>query len=148
MKSWKVWLLVAVIFLSGAASGAFLMRAYMSRHLPEMLARPMGHFEDRILSHLDSEVGLSDSQRAELRPIIKESIERVGAVQQTVRAEMEANLRQMDDAIAARLDSEQKIKFAVLRERVEKFRRSMPPGLPPPPPGTMPFGPPPGPPPQ
>ncbi len=91
---------------------------------------------------------MSDSQRAELRPIIKESIERLRAVQQTVRAEMEASLTQMDDAIAARLDQNQKAKFAVLRKRVEKFRRSMPPGLPPPPPGAMPFGPPPAPPPQ
>lgn len=148
MKSWKAWLLVAVIFISGAAAGAFGMRAYMFRQLPEMLARPMERMEDRILAHINEEVGLSAAQRAELRPLIKAALDRAGAVHQSVRPELEATFSQLDDAIAARLDPGQQAKFAELRARMEKFRRSMPPGpLPGPPPGGMPFGPPPGPPP-
>ncbi|MDQ7833801.1 MAG: hypothetical protein RDU24_00300 [Humidesulfovibrio sp.] len=151
MTSWKAWALVAVIFLTGVCAGAFGMRAYILRHLPEMLARPAERFEDRILSHIDAEVGLTDAQRAELRPLIKAGLERGGALQESVRPAMDANFKQLDDAIAEKLDAAQKVKFAELRARMEKFRRSMPPGPPHgpppgPPPGGM-TGPPPGPPP-
>ncbi|OGR34841.1 MAG: hypothetical protein A2051_09775 [Desulfovibrionales bacterium GWA2_65_9] len=148
MKSWKAWLLVAVIFVSGVVAGAFGMRAYMVRHLPEMLARPMGRMEDGILAHIDAEVGLSEAQRAELRPLIKAALERADTVHQSVRAELEANFSQMDDAIAARLDQGQQARFAELRARMKAFRNAMPPGPPPgPPPGLPPGGMPPGPPP-
>lgn len=150
MKSWKAWLLVALIFITGALAGGFGMRAYMSRHLPEMLARPAEPMEERILAHIDSEVGLSAAQRAELRPLVKAALERAGAVHQSVRAELEANFSQLDEAIAARLDQGQQAKFAALRARMKAFRNAMPPGPPPgPPPGGLPpgppFGPPPGP---
>jgi hypothetical protein len=159
MKSWKAWLLVAVIFVSGIVAGAFGMRAYLFRQLPEMLARPMERLEDRILVHINEEVGLSEAQKAELRPLIAAAVARAGKVHQSVRAELEANFSQLDDAIAAKLNPGQQAKFAGLRERMAKFRQSMPPGPPPgPPPGGMPpgmpfgpspgFGPPPPPPPQ
>jgi len=146
MKSWKAWLLVAVIFTTGVSAGAFGMRAYLFRHLPEMLARPHEPMEERILAHINEEVGLSEAQRAELRPLIKAALDRAGAVHQSVRAELEANFSQLDEAIAAKLDPQQKIKFADLRARMKAFRNAMPPGgqLPGPPPGGMPFGPPPG----
>ena len=156
MKSWKAWLLVAVIFLSGAVSGAFGMRAYLLRHLPEMLARPMASLEDGILAHIDAEVGLSATQRAELRPLIAAVVAKADKAQQALHAELEPIFAQMDEDIAARLDQGQKVKFAELRARMKAFRRAGPNGPPPgprmgppmgPPPGGMPFGPPPGPPP-
>ncbi|MBA4357061.1 MAG: hypothetical protein Q7U56_08465 [Humidesulfovibrio sp.] len=134
MRSWKVWLLVALIFATGVAAGAFGMRAYMARRLPEILAHPVERMEDRILAHIDSEVGLSAAQRAELRPLIAAAVARADAAHQSVRAELESAFTQLDDAIAARLDQGQRVKFAVLRARMEKFRRSMPPGPPPGPP--------------
>lgn len=146
MKSWKAWFLVTVIFATGVAAGAFGMRAYMFRHLPELLARPQERMEDRILAHINEEVGLSDAQRAELRPIIAAAVAHAGKVHESVRAEFDATFKHMDEAIAARLDQGQKVKFEELRARMEKLRRSLPPGPPPgPPPGGMPFGPPPGP---
>jgi hypothetical protein len=144
MKSWKVWLLVLLIFATGAAAGAFGMRAYMFRHLPEMLARPAQPFEERILAHISEEVGLTDAQKAEFRPLIKAALERAGTVHKAVREELEANFTHLDDAIAARLDQDQKARFADMRKRMKALRDSMPPG---PPPGGKPFGPPPGPPP-
>lgn len=144
MKSWKAWLLVAVIFASGVAAGAFGMRAYIFRRLPEMLARPAEPFEERILAHINEEVGLTAAQKAELRPLIKASLDRASTVHKAVRAELEATFSQLDDAIAARLDQGQQAKFAALRARMKAFRNAMPPGPPPPPPGAMPPGPPPG----
>lgn len=145
MKSWKVWLLVALIFATGAAAGAFGMRAYMFRHLPEMLARPAEPFEERILAHINEEVGLTDAQKAEFRPLIKAALERAGTVHKAVREELEANFSQLDDAISARLDPNQKARFADMRARMKALRASMPPGPPlGPPPGGKPFGPPPG----
>lgn len=156
MKSWKAWLLVALIFATGAAAGAFGMRAYMFRHLPEMLARPAEPFEERILAHITEEVGLTEAQRTEFRPLIKAALERAATVHQSVRQELEANFAQLDEAIAARLEPDQKARFADMRKRMKALRDSMPPGMPPGPPpgppppgpprGGLPFGPPPGPP--
>jgi len=140
MRSWKVWSLVAVIFATGAAVGAFGMRAYLFRHLPELLARPAERLEDRILTHIDQEVGLSATQREAIRPLIKAAVAKAHAAHQAVRAELEPTFTQMDDAIAAQLEPGQQAKFAEFRARMERFRRTMPPG---PPPGGMP-GPPPG----
>ena len=152
MKSWKAWLLVAAIFLSGVVSGAFGMRAYLLRHLPEMLAHPAERLEDRILAHIDAEVGLSAAQRAELRPLIAAVVAKADKAQQALHAELEPIFAQMDADIAARLDEGQKVKFAELRARMKAFRNARPPGPPPgppfgPPPGGMPPGSPPGPPP-
>jgi len=136
MKSWKAWLLVAAIFLSGALSGAFGMRAYLFRHLPEMLAHPSERLEDRILAHIDAEVGLSATQRAELRPLIAAVMAKTSKAQQALHAELEPIFAKMDEDIAARLDQGQKVKFAELRARMKAFRNARP------------FGPPPGPPPK
>jgi hypothetical protein len=149
MRSWKVWLLVLAIFASGVAAGAFGMRAYLAHRLPELLSQPRERLEDRILANIDSEVSLSPAQRTEIRPLIEAALAKAHAAHQAVRNELEPNFSQLDEAIAARLDPGQKVKFAELRARMKAFRKALPPGSPPPgpPPDGLPFGPPPGPPP-
>lgn len=134
MQSWKAWLLVLLIFLCGAVAGAFGMRAYMVRHLPEMLVRSRESMEERIVEHITREVGLTDEQKRVVRPLVLAAVQRADKVHRGVRAEVDAIFKEMDDGIAAQLTEAQRGKFAELRARMEKLRRErpLPPGMPPP----------------
>jgi hypothetical protein len=151
MKSWKAWLLVAAIFLTGAVAGAFGMRTYMARHLPELLHNSRQRLEEVFLEHIDREVGLSEQQKQKILPILRDAVEQGEAIRESVRTKMDAVMEKTDARIADELDPQQRAKFEEFRARMEQLRRSgpkpgdpMPPG-PPPGPGGFPPGPPPGP---
>jgi len=150
MKSWKAWLLVAVIFLTGAVAGAFAMRTYMARHLPELLNHSRQRMEEFFLETIDHEVGLTEQQKQKILPILRDAVQQGEAIRESVREKMDKVVQKADDQVASELDSSQRVKFAEFRARMERLRQSgpkpgegMPPG-PPPGPGGFPPGPPPG----
>lgn len=146
MKSWKIWLLVAVIFCTGALAGAFGMRAYMARNLPQLLADTRKRLEEHLLENIDREVGLSQAQKQSVLPILKQAVQKGDALHASVREKMDAVRQEADDRIAGELDPAQRVKFAEYRERMDKLRLIGPPpgpGMPHGPPGFPP-GPPPG----
>lgn len=145
MKSWKAWALVLAIFCAGAVAGAFGMRSYMARHLPEMLQRSRQRLEEVFLENIDREVGLSAEQRAKILPILGEAVQRGDAIHNSVRAKMDAVMDECDARIAQELDEGQKAKFKTFRDRMAEMRKhGPPPGMPPGPPPGMSPGPPPG----
>lgn len=147
MKSWKAWLLIAVIFATGALAGAFGMRAYLARNLPQMLASSRQSMDERIMEHLDREVQLNAAQKAAILPIVRQAVARGEKVHEAVRGNFDGIMQEMDDRIAGELDAGQRVKFAKFRARMEQLRREGPrPGGPPPGFGPGPGGPPPGPP--
>jgi hypothetical protein len=143
MKSWKAWLLVGLIFATGAAVGAFGMRAYMVRHLPEMLAHTRKRLEEHFLDNIDREVGLSAEQRNAILPILKAAVEQGDKVHQSVRGQMDQIMGEADTRIAALLDAGQRARFQEFHERMERLRREGRPGGPPPGGPEGPGGPPP-----
>lgn len=147
MKSWKAWLLVAAIFLTGAAVGAFAMRSYMARHLPELLRHTRQRMEEFFLENIDREVGLTEQQKKDILPILREAVTKGEKVHESIRGQIDKIMQDADDHISGELNAEQRVKFAEFRARMERLRREghkpgdpMPPG---PPPGFPP-GPPPG----
>jgi len=149
MKSWKAWLLVAVIFTTGILAGAFGMRAYMFRNLPEILSHTRKRLDEHILDSIDQEMGLSEQQRQAILPILHEAVGKGEQIHQSTRAQFDAIIREADDRIAGELNAEQRVKFAEYRARMERLRKAgPPPGFPPGPPPGFPPGPPPPPPPQ
>lgn len=148
MKSWKVWLLVAVIFGTGALAGAFGMRAYMARNLPLLLADTRKRLEEHFLESIDREVSLTEAQKQVILPILKEAVQKGDKIHASVREQMDKVRQEADDRIAGELDAAQRVKFAEFRARMDKMRPlGPPPGggpMPPGPPGFPP-GPPPGP---
>jgi hypothetical protein len=143
MKSWKAWLLVAVIFVTGALAGAFAMRAYMAQNLPELLAASRQRFEVHFLEMLDRELGLTQEQKQRLMPILKEAAGKGDAIHASVRQRFGALREETDRRIVEELDAQQRVKFAEFRVRMEEMARRGPrpgDGRMPPPPG---FGPPP-----
>jgi len=144
MKSWKAWLLVAVIFCTGALAGAFAMRAYMAWNLPDLLADTRKRFEEHFLELLDHELDLTEAQEQRLLPLLKEAARKGDAIHASVRQRFDALREETDGRIVQELDARQRVKFAEFRARMEEMARRGPkPGdgrMPPPPPG---FGPPP-----
>jgi Spy/CpxP family protein refolding chaperone len=144
MKSWKAWLLVTVIFVTGALAGAFAMRAYMAQNLPELLANTRQRFEVHFLEMLDRELDLTEEQKQRLLPILKEAAGKGDAIHASVRQQFDSLREETDGRIVEELDTQQRVKFAEFRARMEEMARRGPrPGdgrMPPPPPG---FGPPP-----
>jgi len=139
MKSWKAWLLVVLIFATGAVVGAFGMRVYMARNLPELLADTRKRFEVHFLEMLDRELDLSEAQEQHLLPILKEAAGKGDAIHASVRQRFDSLREETDGRIAQELDAQQRVKFAEFRARLGKMaRRSPGPGgghMPPPPPG-------------
>jgi len=150
INSWKAWLLVAVIFLAGAAAGAFGMRLYMARHLPELLSHTRQRLEEFFLDNIDREVGLTEQQRQAILPILREAVGKGEKIRQSVHGQLDSVMQDADARIAAQLTPEQRVKFLEFRARMERLRRQgpPPPGFPPGPPPGMPPGFPPGPPPM
>ncbi|HWR02464.1 MAG TPA: hypothetical protein VN419_00485 [Humidesulfovibrio sp.] len=151
MKPWKVWLLVAVIFSTGALAGAFGMRAYMARNLPQLLADTRKRLEDHLLESIDREVGLSEAQKQSILPILKDAVRKGDTIHASVREQMDKVRLEADDRVSSELNPEQRVKFAEFRARMDKMRHLGPPpgpGMPPGPPPGFPPGPPPGPPPE
>jgi len=147
MKSWKAWLLVAVIFITGAAAGAFGMRVYMARHLPELLTNTRQRLEEFFMENIDREVGLTDQQKKNILPILREAVAKGDKVRESVRGQFEKVMQEADDKISSELDAQQRVKFAEFRARMEQLRlRGPKPGdpMPPGPPPGFPPGPPPG----
>lgn len=144
MKSWKAWLLVTVIFVTGALAGAFAMRAYMAQNLPELLANTRQRFEVHFLEMLDRELDLTEEQKQRLLPILKEAAGKGDVIHASVRQQFDSLREETDARIVEELDAHQRVKFAEFRARMEEMARLGPrPGdgrMPPPPPG---FGPPP-----
>jgi len=144
MKSWKAWLLVAVIFSTGALAGAFAMRAYMAWNLPDLLADTRKRFEEHFLEMLDREVDLTEEQKQRLLPILKDAAAKGDEIHAFVRQRFDSLRKETDGRIVQELDAQQRVKFAEFRARMEEMvRRGPRPGdgrMPPPPPG---FGPPP-----
>jgi hypothetical protein len=155
MKSWKAWLLVAVIFATGVLAGAFGMRSYMAKNLPLLVENSRKRMEEHFLETIDHEVGLTEKQKETILPILREAVEKGEVIHQSVRGKFDNLMNATDDRIAGELDEQQRVKFAAFRKRMEEWRRRGPgPGGPevggpgPGGPGGFPPGPPPGPPPQ
>ncbi len=145
MKSWKAWLLVAVIFLTGAMAGAYAMRAYMVRNLPELLEHTRKRLEEHFLDVIDSEVGLRPEQKERILPILRESVLKGDRIHASVRERMDAVRKEADERIENELDADQRVKFDEFRARMEKLARQGPRHGSPPHPGFLPPpGPPPG----
>ena len=146
MKSWKAWLLVVLIFGMGAMAGAFGMRAYMARNLPELLADTRKRLEEHFLEVIDREVGLTAEQKERVLPILREAVDKGDKIGASVHDQMNKVRQEADDRIAAVLDPEQRVKFAEFRARMDKMRPAGPPprGMMPPGPPGFPPGPPPG----
>jgi uncharacterized protein with von Willebrand factor type A (vWA) domain len=122
MKQFKVWLLLALVFVAGFAGGMVTTRVATKRFVQRAIANP-GQFRARIERDLAWRLRLDPQQRQEVQRILRESHERMRSEQEKIRPEMLQIMRDTHDRISDVLKPEQ-------REQFEKFLTENRPFLP------------------
>jgi len=162
MSRGKGLLIALVIFLTGVVVGAFGLEAFRV-----LRGGPFKHLEGKgpagfIMEHMSKDLGLSDSQRKEIEPLILEMITKIDQIRRPVQEQEEPVFEEYMARVRQHLTEAQAAKQDEIVKRMRDFRKRMqqgphngPPPPPPPPdglffggPGGLPGGPPPGPGPQ
>ncbi len=122
MKHWKVILAATLIFITGAATGALAFRAANKANTrsrepggpPPMMDR---RFD--FLGRLQRDLVLSEEQTAKLDVILQEGSKRTRQLWDTVRPQMDEEMKRVHERIKAELTPEQRTQF---EEQSKKFR--------------------------
>jgi hypothetical protein len=114
---------VIVAFLAGALAGIVGDRVYIFRHGPP---RPGKNVASRIVAHLDKELQLTPTQHAAVATIVEQHRQRMDAIVDGVRPQMEKEIDNANGEIERVLTPEQKTKFAQLRMKMHNRRGRRP----------------------
>jgi Spy/CpxP family protein refolding chaperone len=115
----KAALIVVVAFIAGLFVGVAGDRFVLFRighRVGE--GTPPGH----LVSYLNRELKLNDSQRAQIERIVNDHRARMDAVFKSVQPQMRQEIDAASTQIEAVLTPEQRVKFSEMRERAEKRR--------------------------
>jgi len=157
MSRGKGLLIALVIFLTGGIVGAFGLEAFRM-----LRGGPFKHLDGMgpaafIMERMSNDLGLSESQRKEIEPVILEMIIKVEQIRRPIREQEDSILDEYMARVRQHLTEAQAVKQDEIVKRMRDFRKRMQQGPqggpppPPPPPGMglffgPPGGPPPGPP--
>jgi Spy/CpxP family protein refolding chaperone len=149
-KVLKPWLVLAVIFIAGALSGAALTMA-----LAPHFMHPPGEAQMRTkwMTHLTQKLNLTPDQQAKIQPILEDAAKSIQSLHREEVGKVSQIFKSTDDQIAAILTPEQNAELKKMQaEREKAFPGHMhfhggpdggpggePPHMPPPgPPGAAP----------
>ena len=122
MKHWKVILAATLIFITGAATGALAFRA--ANKATASAREPGGPppMMDRrfdFLGRLKRDLALTEEQTSKLDVILQEGSKRTRQLWDTVRPQMDEEMKKIHELIKAELTPEQRTQF---EEQSKKFR--------------------------
>lgn len=122
MKHWKVILAATLIFVTGAATGALAFRA--ANKVTERPREPGGPppMMDRrfdFLGRLKKDLTLTDEQATKIDAILQEGSKRTRQLWDTVRPQMDEEMKRIHERIKGELTPEQRTQF---EEQSKKFR--------------------------
>lgn len=122
MSKVKPWLLIAVIFLAGAVTGAALTMVLgpFFRHSPSQTAIWMQHLTQRL--------DLTPDQQAKIQPIVTDGVNQMQNVRKQQIEQMTKTIDAMNKAIAAILTPEQQEKLDKMEKEMDQNRDRMFPG--------------------
>jgi hypothetical protein len=130
VSPWKVILATLVIFCSGLAVGALIVKK-KSRPAPVAHSTQRGHtnapsawnlLQKELVRKMDRELDLSAEQRVRIEKILKESQERTKQIRERIAPEMREELKDVREQIRTELDPEQQEKF----EKAMKVKQRKP----------------------
>lgn len=119
MSPWKVILATLVIFCSGIAVGALLVKK-KSRITPVAQSFQRGHtnapaawnvLQKELIRKMDRELDLSREQRERIEKILKESQERTKQIREKIAPELREEVKNVREQIRSQLTPEQQQKF-------------------------------------
>ena len=119
MSPWKVILATLVIFCSGLAVGALMVKKYSrsgshsrSAGVPSNPAPTPSHLQQKEFLHrMHSELTLRSEQRERIEKILKESQDRTKEIREKIAPEMKEEVKKVREQIRLELTPEQQGKF-------------------------------------
>jgi Spy/CpxP family protein refolding chaperone len=124
VNRWRVILAAAVIFLTGAVTGAVLVRTYAPKivkrtHISPPL--PIGHDRrQEYLSKLDHELQLTEEQRTQVEAILAKSQQRMKELWEPFEPQVKDEYRRTRREISEILSPEQQKKMKYMRKDRDK----------------------------
>ena len=131
MKHWKVIVAAALIFATGAATGAF---AYRTLNRSAQKSRepggppPMMDRRFDFLGRLKKDLNLTEEQAAKIDVVLQEGSKRTRKLWETVQPQMQEEMRRVTDRIKAELTPEQRTQFDEQSKRFRERRGPRPQG--------------------
>jgi len=122
VKHWKVILAATLIFITGAATGALAFRAAnKATQSPREQGGPPPMMDRRFdfLGRLKKDLNLSEAQATKIDTILQEGSKRTRQLWDTVRPQMDEEMKRIHERIKADLTPEQRTQF---EEQSKKFR--------------------------
>jgi Spy/CpxP family protein refolding chaperone len=115
----RIWIGMALIFISGIAIGFFGAGAMMRKNVRRFMQKGPAHMNARVVRHAIRGMELTDAQRAEIDSIMTETTPELRRLSTSFADSLETVATGQFDRIKAVLDEEQ---VKVLEERIQRFR--------------------------
>ena len=122
MQHWRSIIVLALVFLAGAAVGAFAVRTAVRAEVNQAQTHPEKSqvFLERNFVH---RLELDEHQQARLHEILSDSRRQLDQLHHTIQPRVNAVLRTTDDNIAALLTPEQLVRYEHLKRQNHPFWR-------------------------
>ncbi len=111
LSKFKALLIIAVVFLLGAAVGASLGRAVL---LPLSAKGSHQHSRGRFIEKLQSRLNLSADQTLRVQAILDEAHQQFGTLHKRVKPQLETIRREMQERIREQLGPDQNREFTAM----------------------------------
>ena len=116
MKTFKLLLLVLLVFLSGVVSGVVGTRIVVRRVMGEVILHPET-VQPRIERTLAFQLRLDNDQRAKLHVILSDAHEQLQALRKEYRPQVILVLSHANDQVAGLLTPEQRARFEQWKDK-------------------------------
>jgi len=128
MNKWKVWLIIASVFVSGVVIGVVGNQFYWRHTVRGMLHQGPGAVRNVIMKKLTAELNLTKDQQEEVEDILEETQFQLQQLRARYHPEMEEIINNGVATMKTRLTPEQQKKLDALYEKVKmrwRLKRSM-----------------------
>ena|SRR5208282_2231914 len=120
MKKWKIWLVIAAVFLSGVVIGSAVGGLYMKHRIGGILHEGMPALRNAIMQKLTTELNLTTDQQGEIDEIVEDTQLQLQQLHAQYRPQMENIINTGITTIKTRLSAEQQKKLDALYEKAKK----------------------------
>ena len=128
MKKWKAWLVIAIVFVSGAVIGSAGTEFYFTHTVHGILHQGPASVKKVIMKKLTAELNLTNDQQEEVQDILEETQFQLERLRVRYDPQMEEIINNSVTTMKTRLTAEQQKKLDALYEKVItrwKLRTSM-----------------------
>ncbi len=119
MKKWKIWLIIASVFISGLIIGSVGTGFYVKHRVGGLIHRGPGAVRDTIMKKLTSELNLTKEQQDDLEEIVEETQYKLQELRAQYHPQADAIIGAGVAHMKTKLSPEQQKKLDALYEKVK-----------------------------